>query len=461
MHVCRSIVFFLRTDKRNMANAASATIEMSVVCLLRRLSTADPEEMLHLPKDHLVDVPLSTPVREVAADVFLRALQSGRDIAPAQTLYVVFNGTVVEPAAQHMSLRELRVYAGSNLYITSPYLSYTSSLEHAVLKLPRPKLDGSQFLVHPSEMGYYHIEDVARWLCSARVAGFANYKFDTSKASIGTRGENSTGVKGKIADRIEKMAAVWPILGGAIMQERSCTNFTVEFQSDHSQVRKKLSALHAHFKDKANQWQYPQDLDSDDAEYLLLPEPCTSMKHVERALTVGVRIIVSRISLVGSPLCIATEPSGELSKSRWVEGERDVHAGVSFMLRPGLLEDLSVADPYEIITSAFDIAGLCAKHCEGHESSSSMPGLKSNLMIPQVLILLWAYELKTPFTRDLCCIVKELYGKGLRMGYLCWVRAASGSLSMASRVASTRPSPTCAWVRGVSQLQIVHCLRNS
>ena len=55
-----------------MANAASATIEMSVVCLLRRLSTADPEEMLPLPKDHLVDVPLSTPVREVAAEVFLR-----------------------------------------------------------------------------------------------------------------------------------------------------------------------------------------------------------------------------------------------------------------------------------------------------------------------------------------------------------------------------------------------------
>ena len=46
-------------------------------------------------------------------------------------------------------------------------------------------------------------------------------------------------------------------------------------------------------------------------------------------------------AMVGSPLCIATEPSGELSKLRWVEGERDVHASVSF-----ILEDLSVADPY-------------------------------------------------------------------------------------------------------------------
>jgi len=163
-------------------------------------------------------------------------------------------------------------------------------------------------------------------------------------------------------------------------------------------------------------------MSEDDAAYLLIPEPCTSMMYVERALTVGVRIVVFHISLVGSPLCIATEPSGELSISRWVEGKRNVHAGTSFMLRPGLLGDASVADPYSIIVNAFAIAGLCAKHCEGHEESSSMPGLKSNAMIPQALILLWEYELKTPFGRELCCIVKELFGKGLRMGFLCWVR---------------------------------------
>ena len=33
-----------------------------------------------------------------------------------------------------------------------------------------------------------------------------------------------------------------------------------------------------------------------------------------------------------------------------------------------------------------------------------------------------AHELKTPFTSDDCCIVKELFGSGQRFGYICWVR---------------------------------------
>ena len=109
------------------------------------------------------------------------------------------------------------------------------------------------------------MEDVATWLCSPRVSSFAGYKFDTSNANIsskafsGGRGEDSTCIKGKIANRIEKMAAVWPILGGGVMQERSCTNFTVEFQSDHSRVRQQLAALHAQFQDGSKRWLFPHD----------------------------------------------------------------------------------------------------------------------------------------------------------------------------------------------------------
>ena len=59
-----------------------------------------------------------------------------------------------------------------------------------------------------------------------------------------------------------------------------------------------------------------------------------------------------------------------------------------------------------------------------------MPGLKANLTIPQTLILLWEYELKTPFTEDNCCIVKELFGNGQRMGFLCWVRQWKSALGI-------------------------------
>ena len=52
-----------------------------------------------------------------------------------------------------------------------------------------------------------------------------------------------------------------------------------------------------------------------------------------------------------------------------------------------------------------------------------MPGLKSNMFILLwVLILLWEYELKTPFTREVCCIVKELFGAKApkqKMGLFC------------------------------------------
>ena len=124
-----------------MTTAASATVEISVVCLLKRLSTADPDEMLPVPKD-VGDVPLSAYVRDLAAEFLSWAVASEGDIAPAQPLYIIINGRVVEPVRQDISMYELGVVHGTNLYITSPYLRYTSSLEHAVLKLPRPRSTG-------------------------------------------------------------------------------------------------------------------------------------------------------------------------------------------------------------------------------------------------------------------------------------------------------------------------------
>ena len=115
-------LFFSCEHRQNtMANAASETVEISVVCMLRRLSTEDPDKMLFLPKE-VGDVPLSTPVRDVAAELFTQAVDSGRDIAPAQTLYVLIDGRVVAPASQHISMQELGVVDGTNLHITTPYL---------------------------------------------------------------------------------------------------------------------------------------------------------------------------------------------------------------------------------------------------------------------------------------------------------------------------------------------------
>jgi hypothetical protein len=86
------------------------------------------------------------------------------------------------------------------------------------------------------------------------------------------------------------------------------------------------------------------------------------------------------------------------------------------------MADLNSPSFYATLIQEFDAAGLVAKHCAGHQLESSVPGLKSNFNIPQVIILLWQYELKTPFTADECCIVKELFGSGQRFGYICWVR---------------------------------------
>jgi hypothetical protein len=389
---------------------------MRVSACLKRLSTANPAEMLTTPTESL-KLSSSATVHELVTSFFSRARDL--DVAPAQNVYLLFGREIIEPQ-QHegLTIEELGVPDGYHVHLLAPYLIYTSSIEHVVLKLPRPKPSGKQFLVFPPEMGYDHMEDVAAWLCSPRVAAYAKYTFSTPGRG---RGDDSADVKGKIANRIEKMARVWPILGGEVMAERSVHNFTVHFDDGQAAVRQKLEALRAAFMDESQRSLFPHDMSKEDAEWLRIPTPCSAMVNVERAMTVAIRICSHRIIMVGSPLCITTEPSGEQSLSRWVEGVRDVHGAVSFMFRPGLLASPQIADPYKIVEDAFTLAGLVAKSCAGHVSSS-MPGLKSNMLIPQVLILLWEYELKTPFTREDCCIVKELFGAKQSMGYICWVR---------------------------------------
>jgi hypothetical protein len=187
-------------------------------------------------------------------------------------------------------------------------------------------------------------------------------------------------------------------------------------------VRAKLQELRAAFQDVDQRRTFPEDFTAHDADSLIIPDPCTGMACVERAMTAVIRVVAHRVSMVGSPVCITTEPSGTLSIGRWMPDTQDVHGAVSFLPRPGIMADLNSPSFYATLVQEFDAAGLVAKHCAGHDLNSSVPGLKSNFNIPQVLILLWEYELKTPFTSDDCCIVKELFGSGQRFGYICWVR---------------------------------------
>jgi hypothetical protein len=285
-----------------------------------------------------------------------------------------------------------------------------------VLQLARPS-QGKKFIVHPRLMGYKYMEDVEAWLSSSRVESYMNYRFRPAGYTDSPKDVQST-----VARRLEKMAAVWPMLGGEVMQERPCVNFTMEFDYDQLDVRAKLQELRAAFQDVDQRGTFPEDFTEHDAESLIIPDPCTGMDCVERAMTAAIRVVTHRVSMVGSPVCITTEPSGTLSIGRWMPDVRDVHGAVSFLPRPGIMADLDSPSFYATLIQEFGVAGLVAKHCAGHDLNSSVPGLKSNFMIPQVLILLWQYELKTPFTTDDCCIVKELFGTGQRFGYICWVR---------------------------------------
>ena len=52
--------------------------------------------------------------------------------------------------------------------------------------------------------------------------------------------------------------------------------------------------------------------------------------------------------------------------------------------------------------------GLCAKQCGDVEST--MPCFKVEFNYPNVSILRWEYELKTPYAREQCCVVKQEFG---------------------------------------------------
>ena len=110
-----------------------------------------------------------------------------------------------------------------DVYLTSPYLSFEFGVQHTVLQLARPS-QGKKFIVYPRLMGYKYMEDVEAWLSSSRVESYMNYRFRPAGYTDSPKDVQST-----VARRLEKMAAVWPMLGGEVMQERPCVNFTVEF----------------------------------------------------------------------------------------------------------------------------------------------------------------------------------------------------------------------------------------
>ena len=128
----------------DVAAAAPNTLTVPVSARLKRLSTADPNAMTIIPSESFV-VSQGTTVAELVARLYSRA--SSLDVAPAQDVYLIYRGAVVEPQRSALTMQQLNVSDDATLLFTAPYLTYSSSLEHAVLKLPRPKPTGQQLLL--------------------------------------------------------------------------------------------------------------------------------------------------------------------------------------------------------------------------------------------------------------------------------------------------------------------------
>ena len=391
-------------------------ITLHACALLRKTSVQNNADFLRVNERITVDVDVATVGSFLNA--FLTAqVRKDSAVMPGQELYLICSSECVTVYAPTSSwpLRHMKLRSEDIVQIAPEYMRYTNAVEHQIFKLPRPLVNGRTFLVSPEEMGYEFMEDVDAWLSSVRCLSYAKYKVMLK----GTKA--STGVGKKIVMRMEKMCTLFSILGGE--KFHTCLNYTLEFEKDLSEVRRKLKEMaDEHDKDDTS---FGPDFDPSE---LIIPDPCPSMYYVERAMVMAIRGAHFQLQTVpGLPLCIATEPSGELGIGRWVEGVRDVHGAVSFLVDAAAITDKDSESYGQMLQKHFAAYGLVPKQCA--DSSSSMPGLKSNLNIPEVLLLLWEYELKTPFTEELCCIIKELFGKGNRMGFMCWVRkwkAANG-----------------------------------
>ena len=281
---------------------------------------------------------------------------------------------------------------------------------HVVLYLGHGRGD-RHYLVHPPTMGLHFLEDIAEWLRSERVADYLAYTF-TNKKFSGIKDRTSPMVT--IGRKLEKLARSFAVLGGP--NGFLLAKFTVEFEADQAAVRAALQAL--------NPLDFPA-LDDFDASKLTICEPPT-MASVEGALVHCLRLLQARFALSGTPFLISTEYSGEGSIGAWVEGVRNVHATLNWILDPKLISDPSSRMIHVEVDKYAKSLRLRAKQCG--DVQSTMPGFKIEFNYPYCSILRWEYELKTPYAREECCLVKKEFGKGNKYGFMCAVRLWKGEL---------------------------------
>jgi hypothetical protein len=232
-------------------------------------------------------------------------------------------------------------------------------------------------------MGLHFLEDIAEWLRSERVAEYLAYTF-TNKRFIQPKDKSSP--IATIGRKLEKLARSFAVLGGP--NGYLLAKFTVEFEADQAAVRAALLAL--------NPLDFPA-IDDFDASKLAICEPPT-MASVEGALVHCLRLVQARFALTGTPFLITTEYSGERSIGAWVEGVRNVHATLNWIVDPKLISDPSTRVIHVEVDKYARSLGLCAKQCG--DVQSTMPGFKVEFNYPFCSIMRWEYELKTPYARE-------------------------------------------------------------
>ena len=363
------------------------------------------------------DVDESTTMGDLKDSVFLRAAEDYDNVDPTAILLMVGPGYCVFGADKYLdALSTLVALPGPGdrplrLYFSPVWTQFRHTAPmHVVLYLGHGRGD-RHYLVHPPTMGLHFLEDVAEWLRSERVADYLAYNF-TNKKFIQIK--DRTLPMATIGRKLEKLARSFAVLGGP--NGFLLAKFTVEFQADQAAVRAALLAL--------NPLDFPA-LDDFDASKLAICEPPT-MASVEGALVHCLRLVQARFALTGTPFLITTEYSGEGSFGAWVEGVRNVHATLNWIVDFKLISDPSTRMIHVEVDKYARSLGLCAKQCGAIEST--MPGFKVEFNYPNVSILRWEYELKTPYAREECCVVKQEFGKGNKYGFMCAVRLWKGEL---------------------------------
>lgn len=279
-----------------------------------------------------------------------------------------------------------------------------SSPSHRVMYLAQP-FKGCHFLIDPPTMGVRFLEEIAEWLSGPRVAAYLAWSYNPSMGK--------SGAKFQIAQKLQKLARSFAIMGGP--NGFLLARFTVEFAADHSAVRNALRTIKDEIDE--NPSEYPvHDFDS---SKLLLSEP-TTMASVEGAMVQCLRLLHHKFELRGTPFLISSEFSGNGSKGVWVDGERNVHGTLNWILDPDHFTDPSKNMIHLEAKQYASELGLVAKQCG--DDAETIPGFKIEFNYPFMSVLRWQYELKTPFGRELCCIIKELFGAGNRLGFMCAVR---------------------------------------